>query len=145
MLLPTNVQLFYFFTAICSGLIIGVMFDIYRVIRGFNCPKKILTAISDILFWIFTALIVFIFMILTNRGDFRAYTFIGICAGLFFYIKIISSKFIYVFRFILYYSLKTIRIGFSIIIFPIKLLIYGLRYFIIIIRSKKRDTSLKKH
>lgn len=144
MLLPTDVQFFYFFMAICSGIIIGVLFDIYRVIRGFNCPQKFLTAVSDILFWIFAAAVVFVFMLYTNRGDFRAYTLIGIAIGLFIYIKFVSHIFVHALKFILYYTLKTLRIIFAIILLPIKLLIYGIRWIIMNFRSRNLKKVEKK-
>ncbi|WP_446715271.1 spore cortex biosynthesis protein YabQ [Caloramator sp. Dgby_cultured_2] len=39
-----------FFSNVLCGIFVGLLFDIYRVIRGFKTPNKILTAISDILF-----------------------------------------------------------------------------------------------
>ena len=49
--LELNMQFNIVIYSILAGIITGVLFDIYRVIRGLN-SKKILTIIEDILFWI---------------------------------------------------------------------------------------------
>lgn len=93
MILSIETQLGYFFSTILAGFIVGMMFDVYRVIRGSNPPNKIIAAISDILFWILSALVSFVFLIVTNNGDLRYYTFVGIIIGILFYFKIISRTF----------------------------------------------------
>lgn len=74
--------------AIISGILIGIMFDIYKLIRGVNIPTWII-AIEDILFCILASLVVFIFLLYkSSTFDVYVYTFIGIVALL--YIKFIS-------------------------------------------------------
>ena len=48
--------------SILSGILIGVLFDLYSMVRGIRVPK-IIIIIEDILFWVLTALTVFTFTI----------------------------------------------------------------------------------
>lgn len=86
LIISTQVQLIVY--AIISGILIGIMFDIYKLIRGVNIPTWII-AIEDILFCILASLVVFIFLLYkSSTFDVYVYTFIGIVALL--YIKFIS-------------------------------------------------------
>jgi spore cortex biosynthesis protein YabQ len=131
MILPVNIQLYYFLSTIIAGFAVGIMFDIYRIIRGFNSPSKVMTAISDMLFWILAALITFIFFMYTNNGDLGYYTFVGLIAGLFIYFKAVSRRFLKLLRWIVYYILKFLRFLMLIIVYPIKLIRYGIGYLIL--------------
>lgn len=133
MVLDINTQFVYFFSNILCGIIVGLLFDIYRVIRGFRTPNKILTAISDILFWIFASLLTFIIMLVTNNANLRYYTFLGLFLGLYFYFSLLSRLFIGSLRYIVYFTIKIIRLFFRIIITPFVLLrrfIFNISFFI---------------
>jgi spore cortex biosynthesis protein YabQ len=122
MVLDINTQFVYFFSNVLCGIFVGLLFDIYRVIRGFKTPNKILTAISDILFWIFASLLTFTFMLITNNANLRYYTFLGLFLGLYFYSLFISRVFIGSLRYIVYFIIKTVRLFFRFIITPFVLL-----------------------
>lgn len=128
MIIPVNLQLYYFLSTVITGLLVGIMFDIYRIIRGLNSPNKIITAISDILFWIFAAVTTFVFFLYTNSGNVGYYTFVGLIIGLFIYFKLISSKFIYILRATVYFVLKFLRILIIFTIYPIKIIRYYSKY-----------------
>jgi len=89
-----KVQGYIFLTSIYGGLIIGFVYDIYRVLRYFLKPKKIATFFEDLTFWIFASLIIFYILIKSNWGEIRGYIFIGFLVGTILYLKI-GSKIIY--------------------------------------------------
>lgn len=122
MVLDINIQFMYFFSNILCGIIIGFLFDTYRIIRGFKNPNKTLTAISDLLFWIFSALLTFIFMLLTNNVNIRYYTFIAFIIGLYLYFKLISKPFLGSLRFVIYYIMKSFRFLFRMILMFLRLI-----------------------
>ena len=71
-------QAYLFLIFILNGLIIGVVFDIFRILRkSFKTPNY-LTYIEDALFWIISAIIVMYSVFTFNNGQFRGYIFIGI-------------------------------------------------------------------
>lgn len=150
MILPINIQVYYFLSTLLAGLIVGIFFDIYRIIRGFNTPNKIITAISDTLFWILAGFVTFIFFLYTNNGDLGYYTFVGLIAGLLIYFILISKGFIKVLGFIVYFILKFFRIIVILIIYPIKLIRYYTGYGIFKtkvlcgkVRGKIKDANIK--
>lgn len=127
MVLPVNDQLYYFLTAVAGGFFMGIMFDIYRIIRGFDTPGKLITIISDLLFWILTGIIIFMFFLYTNNAYLRYSTFIGLGLGLYIYFVIISRVFLNALKWIVYYLIKFFRVLFIFIFYPIKLIRYFLK------------------
>lgn len=127
MILPVNEQLYYFLTAIAGGLFIGIMFDIYRIIRGFDTPGKLITIISDLLFWIFTGIATFMFFLYTNNAYLQYSIFIGLGLGLYIYFGLISKPFLNALKWIVYYAIKFFRVLIIFIIYPIRLIRYLLK------------------
>ena len=91
MIFNMDKQITIFIFSILSGFLIGVFFDLYRIIRGNEIPGKIVTAIEDLLFWILTAILVFIFMMYTNYAYLSFNIFAYIAIGIFVYFKLISK------------------------------------------------------
>ncbi len=113
-----------FIFSLLSGMLVGVFFDADRVIRGFEEPGRIVTFIQDLLFWVLTGILIFIFMMNTNYAymSFNVFVYNGL--GLLIYFKILSRVFILgcnkilnffltFFRIILYYLFYPIRIVFE--------------------------------
>ncbi|NLW23432.1 MAG: spore cortex biosynthesis protein YabQ [Tissierellia bacterium] len=86
-----KVQFYIFLTSLYGGLIAGLAYDIYRVSRYYFKPRKIVTSIEDLLFWIGLALIFFYILNKGNWGELRGYIFIGFSIGGFIYIKFLSK------------------------------------------------------
>ncbi|NMB28023.1 MAG: spore cortex biosynthesis protein YabQ [Tissierellia bacterium] len=86
-----KVQFYIFLTSLYGGLIAGLVYDIYRVIRRFFKPKKIVTIIEDFIFWVSIALIFFYILNKSNWAELRGYIFLGFFAGGFIYLKILSK------------------------------------------------------
>ncbi|WP_313757803.1 spore cortex biosynthesis protein YabQ [Tissierella sp.] len=87
-------ELYIFFTVVYGGLIAGFIYDIYKTIRYFSKPSKIITYIEDILFWTIIASVLFFILIKINWGEIRGYIVFGFMIGVFIYLRIFS-KFIY--------------------------------------------------
>lgn len=61
-----RVELYIFITSIYAGLLIGLIYDLYRTVRYFSRPKKLVADIGDILFWLIIALVFFYIMNKSN-------------------------------------------------------------------------------
>lgn len=143
MILDIWTQLSYFSSSIISGMLVGIMYDLYRILRG-NSNGKVSVAISDILFWIFEALVIFIFLMLTSNGDLRYYTFIGIILGLFIYFKILTNIIqIIIIRFLLLIS-KLFSIIKNIIMLPINLISYVFSYLLVSLKELSDNLHKKQ-
>lgn len=86
-----KIQLYIFLTSVYGGLIAGIAYDIYRLSRYYFKPKKIITIIEDLLFWVSIALIFFYILNKSNWAELRGYIFIGFFLGGIIYLKILSK------------------------------------------------------
>lgn len=119
--LSLNMQFNLILYSSIAGLITGILFDVYRGIRGLN-SIKVITIIEDILFWILTALIIFTFLLYTNYAFLTPYVYIFIVIALLIYLRLFS-KYFYSLEKLLIKKINTIiRIVFKNIIYPIKII-----------------------
>lgn len=105
--------LFIIFTIV--GIIIGILFDIFRILRKSFKTKDIVTHIEDIFFWILTGIIIILSMYRYSNGELRFFMIIGIIMGTLIYMITFSK---YVIR-ISVFILKIIK---RIIIYPFNLM-----------------------
>lgn len=96
MLISIETQLNVLIYSIIAGMITGVLFDIYRMIRNFKNPKVVLTFFYDIIFWVFSAFVIFVFLLYTNYAFMEIYIFLYIALGTYVYLKFLSSFFTYI-------------------------------------------------
>lgn len=117
-------QITLFIFSLLSGMLVGIFFDVYRVIRGFEQPGIIITAIQDLLFWILTGIIVFIFMMYTNYAymSFNVFVYNGI--GLFIYFKLFSHIFLLGYGKVLNAILAIFRVTFYYLFYPIRIIFH---------------------
>ena len=123
--LPTNIQFHIIIYSLLAGLLTGIMFDLYRIIRGSNV-NKIIIAIEDILFSILAALIVFSFLLYTNYAFLGPYVYIFMIISLVFYVKFISKAVINIELYIIQLLGKMFRVLFKHIIYPFKIIFFNL-------------------
>jgi spore cortex biosynthesis protein YabQ len=98
-------DLITFGVSILSGILIGILFDLYRAFRYFSKPKGILSYIEDFLFWIIVGVLFFLLLVSTTDGVLRGFVFIGSFSGGLLYLLTLSSRilslFISIFKLIL--------------------------------------------
>ena len=87
-------QLYSFFIFTILGLLIGVIFDIFRILRKTFKTTDIVTYIEDILFWFLTGILTLAFIFKFNNGELRLYIFIGLGIGIILNMLFISKYFI---------------------------------------------------
>lgn len=113
--------------SLLSGILTGVFFDIYRLIRGFENPNKLLTIIQDFLFWTLTSIVIFIFLMYTNEGYINFYVYVCLIVGVYLYSKVLSRVFINVQYNLLKFNGKVFRVVINTICYPADLLLYKLK------------------
>ena len=97
-------QLYTFLIFILVGMVIGITYDIFRILRKSFKTIDIITYIQDFLFWIITGVIL---------GELRSYIFIGILLGLILYMLSISKFFVEICTKIICSIKKVIKMTFS--------------------------------
>ncbi len=84
-------QAYLFLIFIINGILIGVLFDFFRILRKTFSTKDIITYMQDILFWILAGFIILYSTFTFNNGEIRIFMFIAILIGVIFYMTLISS------------------------------------------------------
>ena len=79
---------------IVCGLLIGYIYDFFRAIRIASNYNKALTLISDLLFWIISALIIILTFFYIDGLNLRLYRFLAIIIGALLYFIFLSSFFL---------------------------------------------------
>lgn len=119
-MIANQAYLFLIFTI--DGIIIGLLFDIFRILRRSFKTSDIITYIQDVLFWILTGFILLYTIFTFSNGEIRLYMFLGTFLGCIIYMLIFSKYFIKI-NVKIVLTLKTIISKLiSVIIFPVKIL-----------------------
>ena len=87
-------EIYIFSLFILTGMIIGILFDIFRIFRKNFKTIDSITYIQDFLFWILTGIILLYSIFAFNNGELRGYIFVGIILGIFLYMLILSKPFV---------------------------------------------------
>lgn len=110
-------QAYVFAIFILNGVLIGLLFDIFRIFRKSFKTPDIITYIEDILFWIFSGIILLYSIFKFNNGELRMFIFLGLILGITVYMLIFSKIFIKVLVHIINFIKKIFNIF---ILIPIK-------------------------
>ena len=84
-------QAYLFLIFIINGVLIGLLFDFFRILRKSFKTKDMITYIQDIIFWILTGFIILYSTFTFNNGEIRIFMFVAILLGVVFYMMLISS------------------------------------------------------
>lgn len=115
-----NNQAYLFAIFIINGILIGFLFDVFRILRKTFKTTDFATYVQDVIFWAITGIITLAFIFYFNNGEIRFYVFLGIILGAIIYILTISKYVIKVSVRIINYIKKLISTIINIILVPIK-------------------------
>ena len=88
-MITNQAYLFLIFTV--NGIIIGLLFDFFRILRKTMKTKDIVTYIEDFIFWILTGAIILYSIFTFNNGEIRFYMFFAILLGAITYLLFVSK------------------------------------------------------
>ena len=152
----TQLQLFFIF--LINGLLIGLLFDFFRILRKAMKTADFVTYIEDALFWILTGFIILYSIFTYNNGEIRLFMFFAIILGILIYLIFISKIILSISLGIINVIKRIFSIIFNIIKVPInffiglikKIFLKPISFIIINIRnyftkcSKNFSNTLKK-
>lgn len=143
-------QAYLFLIFVMNGLLIGFLFDVFRILRISFKTKDFVTYIEDIIFWIITGAIILYSVFVFNNGEIRLFLFLGIAIGVILYMFMFST---YIVKFNVYmigiikkifnYILIIIKIPFELIIKLLKKILFKPISFITI-NVKKTSVKFSK-
>ncbi len=84
-------QAYLFFIFTINGILIGLLFDFFRISRKVFKTNDVMTYIEDIIFWILAGAIMLYSIFVFNNGELRLFMFLGVILGAFLYMIFISS------------------------------------------------------
>lgn len=117
-MISNQASLFLIFTL--EGSIIGLIFDIFRILRRSFKTSDIITYIEDVLFWLITGILILYSIFIFNYGEIRFFMFVGILLGAMFYMLLISRYVIKISVTVIEFLKKAIMFVFKIVIFPLQ-------------------------
>ena len=90
--ISVNNQIVTFLLSILLGFLICAFYDVFRAIRRFGFNSFSATFVSDIIFWVESAFITFLFLLVRTNGEPRGYVMIAAVIG-FSVFRILFSKY----------------------------------------------------
>ncbi|MDU2064820.1 MAG: spore cortex biosynthesis protein YabQ [Sporomusaceae bacterium] len=75
-----------------TGALLAFCFDWYRVFRRRSRPRSVIAGIADLIFWLFSAIVVFLVLVWNNGGELRFYIFISLLGGVLAYYQFLSRQ-----------------------------------------------------
>jgi spore cortex biosynthesis protein YabQ len=87
-------EFFILFQLVIAGLAIGLLFDLYRLLRWLLRPGRVGTYVGDLLFWLVLTPILFFLLLSTNGGELRLYVFVVLAVGCLLYFRLFSRWFL---------------------------------------------------
>lgn len=115
-------QAYIFIIFVIVGIIVGIIFDFFRILRKSFKTKDFVTYVEDIIFCILTGLILLYSIFKFNSGEIRIYMFLGVLIGCSLYMLTISIYFIKINVFILTALTNILKKIISILYIPFKYL-----------------------
>ena len=133
-------QVYLFVLFILNGMIIGLLFDIFRILRKSFKTKDFIIYFEDILFWILAGISIIFFMYKFSDGNLRLFMLLGLIIGEIIYLISFSRIIINVSMIIINNILKQII---NFITLPIKLMINTIFKAVYFLKSKTKLFIIK--
>ena len=106
-------QAYLFLVFSLTGVVIGVLFDFFRLLRRSIKTSNTITYMEDILFWILTGILILYSIWFFNNGEIRIFIFLGIIVGILLYIFTLSNIIVKIFSTIFSYIIRILIIPFK--------------------------------
>ena len=136
-------QAYIFMIFVIIGMIIGVLFDFFRILRKSIKTKDFVTYIEDVLFCILTGIILLYSIFTFNSGEIRIYIFIGVLFGVLIYMLSISKYFVKINVFLLNKIIFIIKIPIQFLRKSIHKIFKPISFVIINVRNSCRKSHSK--
>ena len=136
-------QAYLFLVFSLTGVILGVLFDFFRVLRKTFKTGDFVTYIEDILYWILAGIIILYNIWFFNDGEIRVFMILGILMGAIIYCLTLSPIFIKIDYFFMKKIKGVFKLLYNILKIPIEFMINLLKKIknIVNFKNKKGNFS----
>ena len=135
MIVDTSNQAYIFLATVYGGMLLGIVYDLYRAFRMIIKPGRWFVAILDLSFWVLAVFISFSMLFKINGGEIRFYTFIGLGMGWGLYSLIVGGMLVKL-------LVKVYEILVNIILWPFRTVSRGIKWLAKKFK-KKKDENLE--
>ena len=118
-------ELSVFAVCFAAGVVLGVIFDIFRAIRQCFRISDAVVAIQDMLFWLIACAVVYSAIYMSNSAELRWFELVGLLSGVGIYIPAMSRITVDFFCRMIHCLVRIIQIISKPVIIPLKA-IFGL-------------------
>ncbi|SHH42711.1 spore cortex biosynthesis protein YabQ [Caloranaerobacter azorensis DSM 13643] len=117
-------QAYIFLLTVYGGILIGFVYDLYRIFRYFSKPNKIATLIEDLIFWIIVSIIALATLIFSNWGQLRGYVLLGFICGALIYTKLLSKPVITLMVYLVREFIELLKYIVNVLTYPFRFIIH---------------------
>ncbi len=142
MIISSGHELFVFFGSVIGGIVLGMIFDIFNVIRPSDKTNSAVLGILDLLLWGIITVAVFGIIFIINDAAVRWYEFAGMILGVVVYFMLFSRVFVALFKGLLRILKKVIVWFLTIILFPFRLIFRLLKPVFAFVKKKLQLVKL---
>ena len=111
-------QTMLFLQSCLLGIVLGFVYDIFRILRLALKSGVVVIFIEDILFWSMSAVVTFLFMLTENSGQLRVFVLLGECIGAVVYYLTVGALIMKISKAIIEAVKKLLHILYRIFIYP---------------------------
>jgi len=116
-------QAWLFLSSVLTGAAIGLLYDVFRVLRKTAPHSGLAVQLEDLLFWVAATGLTFYYMLHRNYGEIRPFVLIGITIGLVLYFATLSRWVLVVLVAVVNYIKKVVAAAVRIILTPVRIIV----------------------
>jgi len=113
-------QSYIFSYSVYGGILIGILYDIYRALRGRHKRDRLITSLWDVLFLAAVFMVVVWAIFSSSYGDIRAYVLIGFLVGFYLFEKLLGRIMVRILFFVYRNLSSFIKRSNSVLALPLK-------------------------
>ena len=115
-------QVYIFFYAVLAGGILAFLYDILRIKRRAIKTNVVILSLEDMIYWLLSAIIVFLTVYNSNDGQMRGFIFIGNILGVTLYLSLFSRLVIASSMMVINFIKKVLLFIWKIVTYPFRLI-----------------------
>jgi spore cortex biosynthesis protein YabQ len=117
-----------FIAAVEAGIIIGIFYDVFRIIRKIIPHPNWVIQLEDLIYWIIVSSFMFFVLFSKNYGEIRGFALLGAFLGNVTYFFTFSIFLMKISDWIIYWIKRIIRGLIKIVLIPIRMILKILSY-----------------
>jgi len=122
MILSMPDQAWLFLSTVVAGMVIGLFYDVFRIIRKTTPHREWVVQLEDVLFWVIATGAMFYFMLQRNFGEIRVFSLLGTAIGAVLYMATFSPLVLKISVVVIDFVKRVVTTTVRVIFFPIKFL-----------------------